>query len=216
MTASRTKLEGKRSFERRRETNRLSGKQRWEEQRGRCETGRGRGGKKQQWRVNVSVFVLSRRRARLNTSPVEWMSVSMSRLEAGRPSCDSMWLPAVGFSHLLLYLQKRRLLERRSRTSSPNSRGNKMAMFKSHIDRNHCNGGDEATRPSQRFNAEEAESWEQALMIWARVKVRCFKSQLNIRGNPTSRDTTEVSGLKRLIECWRDPEVVANGKIQTS
>lgn len=63
------------------------------------------GGKKQQWRVNVSVFVLSRRRARLNTSPVEWMSVSMSRLEAGRPSCDSMWLPAVGFSHLLLYLQ---------------------------------------------------------------------------------------------------------------
>lgn len=51
--------------------------------------------------MNVSVFVLSRRRARLNTSPVEWMSVSVSRLEAGRPSCDSMWLPGASRSWLL-------------------------------------------------------------------------------------------------------------------
>lgn len=57
----------------------------------RCRSGGGR----------VFLFVLSRRRARLNTSPVEWMSVSVSRLEAGRPSCDSMWLPGASRSRLL-------------------------------------------------------------------------------------------------------------------
>lgn len=50
-------------------------------------------------RGNVSVFVLSRRKARPNTFPTERMSVSVSRLEAGRPSCDSMWL--VGASRSL-------------------------------------------------------------------------------------------------------------------
>lgn len=39
--------------------------------------------------------------ARLNTSHVEWMSVSVSRLEAGGPSCDSMWLPGASRSWLL-------------------------------------------------------------------------------------------------------------------
>lgn len=38
------------------------------------------------------LFVLSRRQARPNTFLTERMSVSVSRLEAGRPSCDSMWL----------------------------------------------------------------------------------------------------------------------------
>lgn len=40
MTETRTKLEGKLRFERRRETNGVSRKQRWEEQRERCEAGR--------------------------------------------------------------------------------------------------------------------------------------------------------------------------------
>lgn len=60
----------------------------------------GKGSRTDDWqRGNVSVFVLSRRRARPNTFPTERMSVSVSRLEAGRPSCDSMWL--VGASRSL-------------------------------------------------------------------------------------------------------------------
>lgn len=58
------------------------------------------------------LFVLSHRRASLNTSPGEWMSVSVSLLEAGRPSCDSMWLPQASRQ---LPLQPRRLFERRCR-----------------------------------------------------------------------------------------------------
>lgn len=49
----------------------------------------------------VSVCVLPCRRTRLSTSPVEWMSVSMPRLEAGRPSCDSMWFAGASRSWLL-------------------------------------------------------------------------------------------------------------------
>lgn len=60
----------------------------------------GKGSRTDDWRRgNVSVFVLSRWRARPNTFPTERMSVSVSRLEAGRPSCDSMWL--VGASRSL-------------------------------------------------------------------------------------------------------------------
>lgn len=67
----------------------------------------GKGSRTDDWqRGNVSVFVLSRRRARPNTFPTERMSVSVSRLEAGRPSCDSMWLEGASrslgtHSHLL-------------------------------------------------------------------------------------------------------------------
>lgn len=54
---------------------------------------RGKGSRTADWRQgNVSVFVLSRRQARPNTFLTERMSVSVSRLEAGSPSCDSMWL----------------------------------------------------------------------------------------------------------------------------
>lgn len=42
----------------------------------------------------------ARLRAKRNTSPVEWMSVRVSQLEAGRPSCDSMWLPWASCSWL--------------------------------------------------------------------------------------------------------------------
>lgn len=93
-------LEGKLLFERRRETNGAGNSA--GRSREKCETEREGGGglSSAAYLVNVSVFVLSRRRVSLNTSPVEWMSVSVSRLEAGRPSCDSMWLPGASRSWL--------------------------------------------------------------------------------------------------------------------
>lgn len=68
---------------------------------------------------NISVFVLSRRRARPNTFPTERMSVSVSRLEAGRPSCDSMWL--VGASRSTLGTHSHLLSEKRRGGCRPQS-----------------------------------------------------------------------------------------------
>lgn len=73
-------------------------------------------------------------RASPNTSPAEWMSVSVSRLEAGRPSCDSMWLAGASRSLAVSHsLSRRRCRARGAREETGTSKNGDAAQSECHF-----------------------------------------------------------------------------------